>query len=398
MKNCYLFLLILSLSYFQACNPSSQKTNDSNGSSGIISTSSTSFVDEGNTSSLPIDRIKLPEGFKISVYAEDIKDARSMTLGANGTLFVGNRSGGKVYAIVDNNKDFKADEVFVIASNLNSPCGVAFKDGSLYVAEIDKILRFDDIEKNLKNPPKYKVVYDKYPKEGHHGWKYIAFGPDGKLYVPVGAPCNVCDEKDEIFSTITRMNPDGTGLEIYAKGVRNSVGFAWHPTSKELWFTDNGRDMLGDEVPTDELNYAPKQGMHFGFPYCHQGDLLDPEFGKDKKCEDYNSPAQKLNPHGAALGMRFYTGTSFPEEYRNQIFIAEHGSWNRSAKIGYQLSLVKLNGNQAVSHIPFAIGWLNETTDEVWGRPVDVLIMPDGSMLVSDDKANAIYRIRYAKS
>jgi glucose/arabinose dehydrogenase len=340
-----------------------------------------------------LDKIKLPKGFSISVFAE-VPKARSLCWGAKGTLFVGNRDGDAVYAATDDNNDGTADKVYTIASGLNTPNGVAFKDGSLYVAEINRILRFDNIEDHLADPPKYTVVFDKFPSETHHGWKFIAFGPDGKLYVPVGAPCNVCNEKDSIFATITRMNPDGSGLEVFAKGVRNSVGFAWHPETKKLWFTDNGRDMLGDDVPFCELNYAPEKGMHFGFPFCHQGNVLDPELGKGKSCADFAPPAKALGPHIAPLGMRFYTGSSFAAEYKNQIFIAEHGSWNRSKPIGYEVSVARLTGDQVTSYTPFATGWL-QPDGKVLGRPVDVEVAKDGSLLVSDDFAGVIYRISY---
>jgi glucose/arabinose dehydrogenase len=338
-----------------------------------------------------LDKIQLPPGFKISVFAE-VPNARSMCWGDNGTLFIGNRDKGEVYAAIDKNKDGFAEKVYTIASGLNMPCGVAFRKGSLYVAEVSRITRFDNIESSLQNPPPSVVVYDKFPAEKHHGWKYIAFGPDDKLYVPVGAPCNVCEKEDSIYATITRMNPDGTGLEIFSKGVRNSVGFAWHPVTKELWFTENGRDNMGDDIPADELNYAPQKGMHFGFPYCHQGDTPDPEFGKDKKCEDYTAPAQKLAPHVAALGMRFYTGNMFLPDYKNQIFIAEHGSWNRTDKIGYRIMLARLQNNKVVQYVPFATGWLQSNGDVI-GRPSDVEIAADGSLLISDDKAGAVYRV-----
>ena len=338
-----------------------------------------------------LDKIQLPPGFSISVFAE-VPNARSMCHGAKGTLFVGNRDGDKVYAVTDDNKDGVADKVIVVDEGLNKPCGVAFRKGSLYVAEVSRILRYDDIENNLANPPKPVVVYDKLPTETHHGWKFIAFGPDDKLYVPVGAPCNVCEKEDAVYASITRMNPDGTGFEIYAHGVRNTVGFAWHPQTKELWFTENGRDNMGDDMPADELNHAPQKGMHFGFPYCHQGDTPDPEFGKNKNCTDFTPPAQKLGPHVAALGMRFYTGAMFLPEYKNQIFMAEHGSWNRSSKIGYRIMLVRLENNKVVQYIPFATGWLQEK-ENVTGRPADVEVAPDGALLVSDDKANVIYRI-----
>ena len=372
------------------------------GSSGAdknVKKDETSLVSETEASNLDlkysVDKIKVPEGFKVSVFAE-VPNARSMCRGIKGTLFVGNRSGDDVYAVVDNNKDGRADKVYTIASGLNSPNGVAFKDGSLYIAEINRILRIDNIEANLAKPSKPVVVYDKYPTKTHHGWKFIAFGPDGKLYVPVGAPCNVCEEKDPVFSSITRINPDGTGMEVFSHGIRNTVGFAWHPDTKQLWFTDNGRDMMGDNIPGDELNVAPNANMHFGFPYCQQGNTLDPQFGKGKDCNAYVAPAKILDPHVAALGMRFYTGNQFPEQYKKQIFIAEHGSWNRSNKIGYRVMLVTLDGNTVTSYAPFAEGWL-QGNDNVLGRPVDVEVAPDGSLLVSDDYAGVIYRIAYAK-
>jgi glucose/arabinose dehydrogenase len=350
--------------------------------------------DEKDTAlaALGLDSIQLPAGFHLSIFAK-VPNARSLAWGSNGTLFVGNRDQDKVYAVVDQNKDGKADSVYVIDENLTMPCGVAFRDGSLYVAEVSRILRYDNIETRLSNPPDPVVVYDKFPTETHHGWKFIAFGPDGKLYVPVGAPCNVCEQKDSIFATITRMNPDGTGVEIYAKGIRNSVGFDWKPDTKELWFTDNGRDNMGDDIPNCELNYAPRAGMHFGFPYCHQGNTPDPEFGKNHKCEDYTPPAQLMGPHVAPLGMRFYTGNMFPAEYKNKIFIAQHGSWNRSIPIGYRVMTATLEGNKVVKYEPFATGFLQGT--KVLGRPVDVIVAEDGAILVSDDEKGLIYRISY---
>ncbi len=345
---------------------------------------------------LPLDQIKLPKGFSISVFAE-VNNARSMCLSPSGILYVGNRQGDKVYAVIDKDKDFRADEVRVIASGLEMPNGVAFRNGSLYVAEVSRILRFDNIEANLDNPPQPVVIYDQFPTDKHHGWKFIAFGPDDKLYVPVGAPCNICERLDNpVYATITRMNPDGSGFEIYAHGIRNSVGFTWHPDDKHLWFTSNGRDMMGDDIPGDVLHHVPQAGMHFGYPYCHQGDIPDPEFGKKRPCSDFPPPTQVLGAHVAALGCRFYDGNMFPDTYKKHLFIAEHGSWNRSKKSGYRVSLVRVTpDNQSAGYETFAEGWLNSTTDEAWGRPVDIQLMPDGSMLVSDDKANVIYRITY---
>lgn len=333
-----------------------------------------------------LDDIVLPPGFVIEHYA-DVPNARSMTLGEQGTLFVSNRSGSSVYAVVPGDEP----EVIEIDSDLRTPNGVAFRDGDLYVAEIDRIYRYADIESRLDAPPEPERPDIELPAERHHGWRYIAFGPDDKLYVSIGAPCNVCNRDG--FAEIIRMNPDGSDRETFARGIRNSVGLAWHPETRELWFTDNGRDMLGDDIPACELNHAPRAGLHFGFPYCHAGDVRDPEFGGEAPCADFVPPAQKLGPHVAPLGLRFYTGTQFPDEYAGQIFIAEHGSWNRSEKIGYRITLVRLDGNRAVSYETFAEGWLKD--GEVSGRPVDLQVMPDGSLLVSDDLAGKLYRIRY---
>jgi glucose/arabinose dehydrogenase len=342
-----------------------------------------------------LNRIKLPPGFEISIYASRIQGARSMALGDKVTLFVGSRSDGKVYAVIDHNNDNKADEVITVAQGLNSPNGVAFKDGALYVAEIDRIIRYEDIEDRLKNPPKPVIVNDSFPKEGHHGWKFIRFGPDGMIYVPVGAPCKVCESKDKRFASIMRMRPDGTNLEIFSYGVRNTVGFDWHPVTKDLWFTDNGRDWVGDDRPPDELNHAPTIGMHFGFPYCHGKTIKDPKFGIGKSCEEFTQPIIELDPHVAALGMRFYTGKMFPAEYKNKIFIAEHGSWNRAVPTGYRITTVILDGSKPINYEVFAEGWLHGAL--VYGRPVDVLVMNDGALLASDDRAGALYRISYRK-
>jgi glucose/arabinose dehydrogenase len=343
---------------------------------------------------LPLDKIKLPDGFKIDVFAEDVKNARSLCLSPNGTLFVGTRTEGDVYALVDEDGDFHADKKYVLAEKLDMPNGVAFKDGDLYVAEVSRIIKFENIEANLDNPPKPVVVFDKYPDESHHGWKYIAFGPDEKLYVPVGAPCNICNPEDEIFCSITRLNPDGTNMEVVQHGIRNTVGFDWHPVTGDLWFTDNGRDWMGDDMPACELNHAPKEDMHFGYPFCHQGDTPDPEFGKLRDCKEFTQPVQNLGPHVAPLGIEFYTGDMFPAKFKNQPLFAEHGSWNRSTPIGYRVMMVKLDDQfRSQGYIPFAEGWLQN--GEPWGRPVDLEVMPDGSMLVSDDFADAIYRIYY---
>jgi glucose/arabinose dehydrogenase len=348
-----------------------------------------------NSDSISQSTIKLPEGFKIEICASNVSNARSMVLSENGILFVGSRNAGNVYALVDNDKDYKVDEVITIASGLDMPNGVDLKDGDLYVAEVSRIIKFENIENTFRDNPSYTVVRDDFPTDRSHGWKFIKFGPDGKLYVPVGAPCNIClkENEDVRYASITRMNSEGSEFEVFARGIRNTVGFDWHPNTSELWFTDNGRDMLGDNIPPDELNHAPVQGLHFGYPFLHGKNILDPEFGSQGDTSLYTRPVQELGPHVAALGVEFYSGQMFPSEYQNQIFIAEHGSWNRNQKIGYRISLVRLEGNNSVSYETFADGWLNG--DTVSGRPVDIELMPDGSMLVSDDYADCIYRITY---
>ena len=345
-----------------------------------------------------LSMIKLPAGFRISYFAQNVPGARELALGPDGTVYVGTKdegTKGKVYALPDKNHDGRADAVLTIATGLNSPNGVAVRQGSLYVAEVNRIIRLDNIAAKLKTPPKPVVVYDKLPDNPWHGMRYIAFGPDGLLYVPVGAPCNSCEPDKPVFGTINRMKADGTGFQNVATGVRNTVGFDWHPTTKELWFTDNGRDMLGDDLPADELNRLTKPGQNFGFPYFFGGDVPDPELSAGKTADMYTKPARKLGAHVAALGMKFYTGTKFPAQYRNQIFIPEHGSWNRSKKSGYRISLVKLDAaGRATSYQPFAEGWLQG--QQSWGRPVCLLVLPDGSLLVSDDQGGAVFRIWYA--
>ncbi|HEX9851115.1 PQQ-dependent sugar dehydrogenase, partial [Candidatus Deferrimicrobium sp.] len=308
------------------------------------------------------------------------------------TLFVGTRK-GEVYAVLPGDTAEGTHRVVTIARSLKSPNGVAFRGGALYVAEIGRILRFDGIESRLSSPPAPVVVNESFPKDEHHGWKFIRFGPDGMLYIPVGAPCNICEQADPRYAAILRMRPDGTGLEVFASGVRNTVGFDWSPATGELWFTDNGRDLMGDDLPPDELNRAPGKGLHFGFPYVHGKNIPDPKFGARGKPAGFTPPEWELPAHVASLGMRFYTGRMFPPGYRGQVFIAEHGSWNRSKPIGYRVSLVRLEGNHAASREVFADGWLQG--GRAWGRPVDVQEMPDGSLLVSDDMAGRIYRITY---
>ncbi|MYA07845.1 MAG: sorbosone dehydrogenase family protein [Holophagales bacterium] len=337
-----------------------------------------------------LSEIELPDGFSITFFAENVTGARSLAQSPGGTVFVGTRQAGLIHALVDSDGDGAADERYQIASGLNSPNGVAFRNASLYVAEISRILRYDGIENRLDSPPQPFVVTDRLPTDTHHGWKFIRFGPDGRLYVPVGAPCNICNEADP-YNAILRMAADGS-YQIVARGVRNTVGFDWHPVTRRLWFTDNGRDWLGDNSPPDELNVLTSNGQHFGYPFCHGREVSDPEFGALRSCSEFRPPVQELGPHVAALGMRFYTGEMFPERYRGQIFIAEHGSWNRTDPIGYRVMLVRLGaGGQAVGYEEFATGWLQNGT--AWGRPVDVMVREDGSLLVSDDRRGAVYRI-----
>ncbi len=389
-KNIMLVILICIAG--NACNNGS---NTSQSTASEDSSKSSTQSSDDLYKKYNLNNIKLPEGFAINVFAE-VPDARSMCVSPGGTVFIGTKE-KNVYAVTDENHDGKADKVYLIAKGLNAPNGVAFKDGSLYVGTISVIYRFDSIESKLNNPPAPIVVYDKYPTATHHGNKFIAFGPDGKLYVPIGAPCNICDSPKP-YASITRINPDGTGFEVYATGIRDCVGFAFDPVTKQLWFTDNGRDELGDDIPSDELNNATQPGMNFGYPYCHEGDILDPEFGKGKSCSSFTPPVKKLGAHVASLGMRFYTGNMFPADYKNAIFIAEHGSWNRTVPVGYRVVVAKMDSTGKMGDpVAFAQGWLQNVTS-VNGRPVDVQVMQDGSLLVSDDYKGVVYRISYKKS
>jgi glucose/arabinose dehydrogenase len=348
-----------------------------------------------------LDKLRVPAGFRVELLTDSVPNAREMALGrhdaARGVVYVGSAA-GKVYA-VQYGPDGRAS-VHTVASGLQLPTGVAWRDGALFVGASARVLRFDGIDDKLASPPAPVVVTDAFPSETHHGRRFIAFGPDGKLYVAVGAPCNVC-LPDDRHGVIQRLNVDGGGeIETVARGVRNSVGFDWNPVDKTLWFTDNGRDLLGDDLPADELDHVTRIGEHFGFPYCHQGDSPDPEFGAQRPCSDFAAPAAKLGAHVAALGMRFYEGAQFPAAYRGNIFIAEHGSWNRSRKVGYQVVRVALDEQgRAATAEPFLQGFLqvDGSRESVWGRPADVLPLPDGSLLVSDDTAGAIYRIRYGQ-
>jgi glucose/arabinose dehydrogenase len=343
-----------------------------------------------------LSALKLPPGFKIEVYATGVPNARSLTPGGRGIMYVSTRRDNRVYAVVDRNGDHKPEKVYTIAKGLDVPNGIAYKDGNLYIAQIGRLVRLDGIDSRLANPPAPVVVTEALPKETHHGWRYLRFGPDGLLYIPIGAPCNNCKRDEPIFATIARMKPDGSDLEVFASGVRNSVGFDWHPVTHEMWFTENGRDALGNDIPPDELDHAPRAGMHFGFPHCHAGAIVDPEFG-NRPCTEFEPPVQRLGAHVAALGMRFYTGAMFPPEYKNAIIIAEHGSWNREHKQGFRVMVVRLEGDKAVSYEPLVTGWLDDATQDAWGRPVDVEVLDDGSLLISDDWKGVLYRVTYKK-
>ncbi|WP_262965126.1 PQQ-dependent sugar dehydrogenase [Methylobacter psychrophilus] len=351
------------------------------------------FAESGDHQAV-LKQLHLPEGFKISIYADNVPNARSLALGDNGVVFVGTGAKGSVYALQDSNNDGIAEQHHVIASNLRMPNGVAFKDSALYVAEINRIIRFDGITKQLTKPPKPVVIYDQFPSDKHHGWKYLRFGPDNKLYTAIGAPCNICNPEKDIYASLVRLNPDGSDFEIIAKGIRNTVGFDWQPETGTLFFNDNGRDLLGEDTPPDELNQWSVKGDHFGYPYCHGGNIPDPELAADKKCSQFTAPVWKFKAHIAPLGLRFYQGTQFPVEYKNQLFVAQHGSWNRTEPQGYRVDLIRFNKGKPVSEQDFISGWLTKEGN-VLGRPVDMLTLPDGSLLISDDKLGVIYKVEY---
>ena len=380
-----MLLIILLVSTFVSCGQQLSNSTDTKKVEGDSSA-------QVSTVETRLGKIKLPPGFKIEIYSGEVPNARAMALSSSGILYVGTMSKGEVYAIQDKDGDGKAETKWTIATGLKMPVGVALSNGDLYVSEISRILKFPDIEQHLDDPQK-EIFVDNYPDKEHHGWKFIAFGPDGNLYVPVGAPCNICESDDEIFATITRINMNTKQHEIVHRGIRNTVGFTWHPQTKEMWFTDNGGDWLGEDMPACELNYAPHDGMNFGFPYCHQGDYPDPKLGKKHNCSEFTTPAEKLGAHVAPLGLDFYIGTMFPKEYVNQVFIAEHGSWNKTKPSGYRVIAAKIVDNVVESVTVFAEGWLD--AGAAWGRPVDIECLPDGSLLVSDDAAGVIYRITY---
>lgn len=340
-----------------------------------------------------IKNLHVPDGFRLSVFADNLPNARSLALGDKGIVFVGAGAGGHVYAVEDSDQDGVADKSYTIAKDLYMPNGVAYKDGALYVAAINRIIRYDNITQSLGEPPKPIVVYDQFPSDKHHGWKYLRFGPDGKLYTAIGAPCNIC-KPEKPYASLLRLNPDGSDFEIIATGIRNTVGFDWQPGTDSLFFTENGRDYLGDDLPPEELNQWSAVGEHFGYPYCHAGEILDPRFDREKNCKEFTAPAWKFKAHVAPLGLRFYSGHQFPAEYKNQLFVAQHGSWNRSKPDGYRIALVRFKLGKPVSEEVFIDGWLTKD-DSVLGRPVDILEMPDGSLLISDDQSGLIYKVEY---
>jgi glucose/arabinose dehydrogenase len=356
------------------------------------------FPTQGLAGGLPLDQLSLPPGFQIEVYAE-VPGARQMAAGAPGIVYVGSRRLGKVHAVVDSNGDHRADRVLEIADGLAQPSGVSYRDGNLYVAAISRILRYDDIDARLDAPPEPRVVIDTLPSETHHGWKFIDFGPDGLLYVPVGVPCNICLPEDH-NALILRLDVDDPKPEVVARGVRNSVGFDWHPQTGELWFTENGRDMLGDEEPSCELNRVTAPGQHFGYPYFHADGQPDPEFGdKGGAAGRYVEPELLLGPHVAPLGMIFYTGSMLPFRGEFPVLIAEHGSWNRSEKAGHtghRVVLVTGRPGQLRQEV-LVEGWLGED-NKAWGRPADLLQLDDGSVLIADDKAGVLYRLSHAEN
>ena len=338
-------------------------------------------------------RLTVPPGFEVSVFAADVPNARQITAGGDGLYYVGSRRAGVVYAVVDKDNDFVAEEVVIIARDLYMPSGVAYRDRTLFVAEVDRIIAFDDINDRYRESPVPRTVYDKLPSDAHHGWKSIEFGPDGALYIPVGAPCNVCQVADP-HGTILRLNIDTQESTVVARGVRNSVGLAWHPVSGELWFSDNGRDMLGDDLPPGEINRLRTEGAHFGFPFRHGGQVDDPQFGTQGDGHSFTPPAIELGAHVAPLGITFYTGSRFPAEYRHNLFVAEHGSWNRSRKAGYRVMRASFDAaGELLAYQPFISGWL--IGESHWGRPVDFEQLADGSLLVTDDHSGVVYRVTY---
>ena len=345
-------------------------------------------------SEIPLQNLRLPAGFKAEIWATGMPGARAMVRGDSGKIYIGTRGIGRVYEVTDNGSSRSSR---VVIDKLTQPSGVAYRNGSLTVMAIDKVLRFDGIERNPGVAPVDMTAAFNLPKEQHHNWKYIAYGPDGKLYVPFGAPCNICEPPPE-YAQIRRYNADGSGMEVIARGVRNTQGFNWHPETKEMWFTDHGRDWMGDDGPADELNRMVKTGANFGFPYCHANGINDRDFPKAGACNDVTLPVQTMGPHAAAMGVHFYTGNMFPAEYKNTLFVARKGSWNRTQKFGYDVVTVRTDAQGKNPRIvPFMTGFLDPINDSFSGRPAYMLQLPDGSLLLSDEQLGAIYRITYAR-
>ena len=344
---------------------------------------------------VPLSALRVPEGFKVELWAHGMPGARMMELGDNGTVFVGTRTIGRVYAVTEQG----GQRVHrILAQGLRQPNGLAFRDGSLYVIAINEVFRYDNVERNPEVQPVNLTAAFDLPREEHHGWKFAKFGPDGRLYMNIGVPCNICEFNRETHALIVSFNPDGSGRRIEAKGIRNSVGFDWHPLTRELWATNNGRDWAGNDVPHDTLHRIRASGEDHGFPFC-AANWRDPFLQTGPaNCSEFVAPAALLGPHVAALGMRFYTGSQFPAQYRNQIFIARRGSWNREQLAGYDVVVAKLDAEGRVTGIePFLTGLLDEANNRFLGRPVDVLQLRDGSLLVSDEQNGAIYRISYGR-
>jgi len=341
-----------------------------------------------------LDKLTVAPGFEVSLFADDVENARQIAVSKKGIVYAGSRKAGNVYALIDHNSDGVADKKMVIAEGLNMPSGLAIKDGDLYVGEVHRIIRFKNVDTQLKDP-KFDVVYNALPSDRHHGWKFLRFAPTGELIIPVGVPCNICAE-DERYGRIFALDVETKQIKTIAQGVRNSVGFDFHPSTQALWFSDNGRDMMGDYIPPDEINRVSKENEHFGFPYVHAGAIVDPEFGKGKNISDYSPPALALGAHVAPLGIHFYTGKQFPGSYKEQLFVAEHGSWNRTKKSGYKVAVANVEQGRITKYTPFITGFMhNETT---FGRPVAFAQLNDGSLLISDDYANVIYRVSYKKN
>ena len=345
-------------------------------------------------SDIPLQSFKLPPGFRAEIWASGMPGARAMARAENGKIYIGTRGIGRVYELTDHGVTRSAR---VVVDKLVQPSGVAYANGALYVMAIDKVLRFDGIASNPAVAAVDMTAAFKLPPEQHHNWKFINFGPDGKLYVPFGAPCNICEPGAE-YAQIRRYNADGSGMEVIARGVRNTQGFAWHPETREMWFTDHGRDWMGDDGPPDELNRMVKTGLNFGFPYCHANGMADRDFPRANACADVTLPVQTMGPHSAVMGLHFYTGAMFPAEYRNALFVARKGSWNRTQKFGYDVVIVHTDAQGSNPRIqPFMTGFLDASNDNFSGRPTYLLQLPDGSLLISDEQLGAIYRISYAR-